>query len=132
MFIVFDLVFLNGVSLCDRPLEERLRILATLFEPIPGRLVVSEHWVHVISDIFLVFLILVQRVSTVEEFLMHANRAIDNCEEGVVLKKMDSKYVPDGRAGQGWFKWKPDYVADVVSDLDLLVVGGYYGCVYEM
>ncbi len=39
--------------------------------------------------------------------------------------------VLDGRKGDGWFKWKPEYTDRLADDLDLLIVGGYYGYDYD-
>jgi len=33
----------------------------------------------------------------------------------------------NGKRKAGWIKVKPEYVAGVCDDLDLVVVGGYYG-----
>ena len=46
-----------------------------------------------------------------------------------MIKRPDSKYVPNGRNKQGWVKLKPDYLEKGVTDLDLLIVGGYFGYV---
>lgn len=48
------------------------------------------------------------------------------------MKSPASLYVPDGRQGAGWFKFKPEYVSNLTSDLDLLIVGGYYGWANKM
>lgn len=57
------------------------------------------------------------------EFL---NEAIDQNEEGIVLKQLSSIYKPNARTA-GWWKVKPDYVDSLSDQLDILVVGGYYG-----
>ncbi|OAE29906.1 hypothetical protein AXG93_773s1460 [Marchantia polymorpha subsp. ruderalis] len=46
-------------------------------------------------------------------------------EEGIILKDLDSKWEPTDRSGK-WLKLKPDYV-HTGSDLDVLIIGGYYG-----
>ncbi len=38
-----------------------------------------------------------------------------------------SVYKPNVRSGSGWYKVKPDYMIGMNDDLDLLIVGGYYG-----
>lgn len=56
------------------------------------------------------------------------NRAIERRDEGVVIKQCASVYTCAQRLKvAGWLKLKPDYVAALQDDLDLLVVGGYYG-----
>lgn len=52
--------------------------------------------------------------------------AILNREEGIMVKNLDSTYLPNERKGH-WIKLKPEYIDGVGDDLDLLVVGGYYG-----
>lgn len=55
--------------------------------------------------------------------------AILNREEGIMVKNLDSTYLPHERKGY-WIKLKPEYIDGVGDDLDLLIVGGYYssGC----
>ena len=55
------------------------------------------------------------------------NDAIDSRLEGIVVKNPDSVYRPAIRNGSGWYKVKPDYMLGLNDDLDLLIVGGYYG-----
>ena len=43
-----------------------------------------------------------------------------------MVKDLDSTYLPNERKGH-WVKLKPEYIDGVGDDLDLLVVGGYYG-----
>ena len=66
-------------------------------------------------------------ISTQDDVLNALNSAIENREEGVIVKHPDSIYKPDKRKDSGWFKIKPDYEQNVMSDLDLVIVGGYYG-----
>lgn len=54
------------------------------------------------------------------------NEAIDGREEGIMVKKPDSVYRPNTRKG-GWFKIKPEYVGGLMDELDVLVVGGFFG-----
>ncbi|TYK03081.1 ty3-gypsy retrotransposon protein [Cucumis melo var. makuwa] len=44
---------------------------------------------------------------------------------GIVIKDLGSKWEPGDRSGK-WLKLKPDYVR-AGSDLDALIIGGYYG-----
>uniref|UniRef100_A0A6N2KVK7 BRCT domain-containing protein n=1 Tax=Salix viminalis TaxID=40686 RepID=A0A6N2KVK7_SALVM len=46
-------------------------------------------------------------------------------DEGIVLKDLGSKWEPSDRSGK-WLKLKPEYVR-AGSDLDALIMGGYYG-----
>jgi len=49
-------------------------------------------------------------------------------EEGLVVKDLSSVYVvgEQSRSKAHWVKMKPEY-SDQTSNLDLLVLGGYYG-----
>ncbi|KAF0288749.1 DNA ligase 4 [Amphibalanus amphitrite] len=110
LFVPFDLVYLNGEVLTERPLSERLQKLKCVFRPLDGRLDVTTRL----------------EVSTTEEVVEALNAAIDRQEEGLVLKDPQSLYRPNARRA-GWVKVKPDYVDSLVDDLDLLIIGGYYG-----
>jgi hypothetical protein len=41
-YVVFDIVFLNDENLCTKPLNERLRILETVFKTVPGHMVMAH------------------------------------------------------------------------------------------
>ena len=54
------------------------------------------------------------------------NDAIDTREEGIMIKDPNSVYKPNSRKG-GWYKIKPEYIDGLMDDLDLIIVGGYFG-----
>ena len=54
------------------------------------------------------------------------NDAIDGKEEGIMVKMPESAYKPNTRKG-GWYKIKPEYVNNLMDELDVLVIGGYFG-----
>ncbi len=43
-----------------------------------------------------------------------------------MVKDPESAYKPNTRKG-GWYKIKPEYVNNLMDELDVLVVGGYFG-----
>ena len=45
-------------------------------------------------------------------------------EEGIVVKDLDSPWKTNDRSNS-WLKLKPDYVH--ASDIDAVIIGGYYG-----
>ncbi|KAJ3342259.1 DNA ligase (ATP) [Kappamyces sp. JEL0680] len=49
-----------------------------------------------------------------------------NNEEGLIIKDPQSLYKPHTKLGD-WFKFKADFIDGLGDDLDLLIVGGYYG-----
>ncbi len=54
------------------------------------------------------------------------NVSIDDREEGIMVKELESVYKPNTRKG-GWYKIKPEYIGGLMDELDVLVVGGYFG-----
>ena len=54
------------------------------------------------------------------------NSAIDDREEGIMIKDLSTPYKPNTRKG-GWYKLKPEYVGGLMDELDVLIVGGNYG-----
>lgn len=108
--IAFDLLLLNDAVLSNRPLRERKRLLADCVKEEPGRLQLSV-W---------------REASTAEAAAAALNDAVDGREEGVMAKRADSVYAVGSRKG-GWLKLKPEYVGGMMDELDLIIVGGYYG-----
>ncbi|XP_055681211.1 DNA ligase 4 [Lutzomyia longipalpis] len=110
VFTVYDILWLNGESLLDKPYAERRRLLRTLVREKPGALVLGTN----------------EKIEDFDHLIKCFNDAVDRAEEGIVIKEVGSHYRPGVRAIQaGWFKLKPDYVEGAVTDLDLLIIGGY-------
>ncbi|XP_064490399.1 DNA ligase 4-like [Ornithodoros turicata] len=109
-FVAFDILMLNGHVLTNKPLRERVLVLDSSVIEKEGRLMVSKR----------------KHGTGKEDAIKFLNEAIDNREEGILIKNVNSVYKPNTRKG-GWLKLKPEYVANLVSDLDLIILGGYYG-----
>ncbi|KAM4537951.1 DNA ligase 4 [Fundulus diaphanus] len=109
-FCVFDVLLVNNQKFGKEPLKKRHEILQTVFTPVKGRL-------HVVTK---------TEVRSTQEVVGALNDAIDNREEGIMVKDPLSIYKPDKR-GEGWLKIKPEYVDGLMDELDLLIVGGYWG-----
>ncbi|NXV00450.1 DNLI4 ligase, partial [Cettia cetti] len=109
-FCVFDVLMVNDQKLGHEVLSKRYEILNSVFTPVKGRI----HVVHKRS------------ARTRKEVIDALNEAIDNREEGIMVKDPMSTYKPDKR-GEGWLKIKPEYVSGLMDELDLLIVGGYWG-----
>ncbi len=77
-----------------------------------------------------------------EDVIAALNNAIDNREEGIIVKLPSSTYKPDKRKGEvytvinniyhlasgsGWLKIKPEYVDSLSDQLDVIIIGGYFG-----
>jgi len=97
--------------LTNLPLLERIPLYENILRPVRGRVEFSHR----------------QVAASKAEVVAALNAAIDRREEGVVLKDPDSVYKPNARAGGGWVKLKPEYENELIDQLDLVVLGGYYG-----
>ncbi|XP_057191065.1 DNA ligase 4-like [Triplophysa rosa] len=109
-FCVFDVLLLNDEKFANEPLKKRYEILHTIFTPLKGRF-------QLVSK---------SEGRTTQEVVNALNEAIDNREEGIMVKDRMSIYKPDKR-GKEWLKIKPEYVDGLMDELDLLIVGGYWG-----
>ena len=96
-YVVFDLLFDKGQSLCDRPLHQRRRLLAELVaQHHHPRLAFSEELVGSGRDFFAA--------------------AVAQGHEGIMAKQRDSRYLP-GQRSAAWRKIKPPRV------LPCLIIG---------
>ncbi|MGI9611650.1 MAG: ATP-dependent DNA ligase [Acidimicrobiales bacterium] len=95
----FDLMYLDGASLIDRPLVDRSELL--------GGLVGNRQIPRIVTD------------SPIEAADMLA-KALDAGHEGVMVKGVDSRYEA-GRRGKSWRKVKP------VHTLDLVILAAEWG-----
>ncbi|XP_061463551.1 DNA ligase 4 [Rhineura floridana] len=109
-FCVFDVLMINDQKLGHEMLSNRYEMLNNSFTPIAGRLQIVPK----------------NQANSRKEVIDALNEAIDHREEGIVVKDPMSTYKPDKR-GEGWFKIKPEYVSGLMDELDLLIVGGYWG-----
>jgi DNA ligase-4 len=65
--------------------------------------------------------------STGEDVDREYQAAMDNREEGIIVKSLQSVYIPGSRKKDAWLKLKPDYVDGNADDLDVVMIGGAYG-----
>lgn len=109
-FCAFDILLYNDQNMMSRPYSQRSQLLGQLFKDREGAIVKS------------VFM----KIRDVDHMLELFNTAVDNEEEGIVLKDAESVYKPGDRAG-GWYKMKADYFdGSVVKEFDCVIIGGYY------
>lgn len=109
----FDLLYLNGEPLLQKPLWERRELLQKYFQVVPGEFDFARS-----SD--------GESTDEIQAFLEESVK--DGCE-GLMIKMLDSdaSYYEPSRRSVNWLKLKKDYLAGVGDSLDLVVVGGYYG-----
>ena len=89
------------------PLREREALLRTILEPIPtfAEVVPTEH----------------VRADDEQGLLASLGRVVRAKQEGLVIKRLDAPYLPNGRAS--WFKLKPAAIPGVGDTLTLGLIG---------
>ncbi|KAK3023554.1 hypothetical protein RJ639_044639 [Escallonia herrerae] len=124
-YVAFDILYDGDTSVIHQSLKERHELLRKVVKPIRGRLEIlvpnGGLNTHRSSGIPCCSLI-AYSVDDIERFF---KETIENRDEGIVLKNLDSTWEPSDRSGK-WLKLKPEYVR-AGSDLDVLIIGGYYG-----
>jgi DNA ligase-4 len=120
--VVFDILYSGDSSVIHQPLRERQQLLQKSVHPIKGRLELllpesgglnenrppgEAQWSIL--------------ASSAEEVQKFFQETVDNRDEGVILKDLDSKWEPSDRSTK-WLKLKPDYIHSE-SDLDVLIIG---------
>jgi DNA ligase-1 len=98
---LFDLIYLDGKSIIDRPLRDRRALLETIADPSMLAKQVLSNSSEVAEEIY--------------------RQALDAGHEGLMLKNPSSVYAP-GKRGKNWLKIKP-----VMETLDLVVIGAKWG-----
>lgn len=91
VFVAFDVLYYNGEMTINVPLNQRYPILKKILTPKDDVVIIAEQKV----------------VNTKEEVELALNSAIDNLEEGLIVKAYDSVYEP-GVRGLSWRKIKPE------------------------
>ncbi len=109
--IAFDILLSDGVNWTDKPLRERREELERVV------LVESKR-----------FEIIERRrdIRTTEALMEWLDTMLDRGYEGLVIKDLSSPYTLGARI-KHWIKLKPDYVEGHLTDMDLVILGGYYG-----
>jgi len=102
---LFDIVYLEGKQLFDKPFKERRKILEKIVKVMPGKVELAK---QIVSD----------NLKELEDFYQEALNAK---QEGLMLKVLDSPYV-FGRHVGTMYKIKP-----IMETLDLVIVGATYG-----
>ncbi|MBS3172034.1 ATP-dependent DNA ligase [Candidatus Woesearchaeota archaeon] len=101
----FDIIYKDGKVLIDLTQEERRKILEKIVKEEKHKIVLTKKLIT--SD-----------PKEIEEFY---KKSLAKGNEGIMLKSLQSKYVPGRRVG-GWLKHKP-----VKETLDLVITGAEWG-----
>ncbi|WWD22515.1 hypothetical protein CI109_107008 [Kwoniella shandongensis] len=114
-FKIFDILYVNDVCLTGRRLRERKRLLKTgpIFndlEQYKGRLEFAEE----------------RTGKTGKDIRDMLEQILETKGEGLVVKRSDCIYQTNSR-GADWIKVKPEYSDQMGENLDLLVLGGWWG-----
>ncbi|XP_027356168.1 DNA ligase 4 isoform X3 [Abrus precatorius] len=124
-YVAFDILYFGDTSVIHQTLKERHAILCKVVRPMKGRLeilVPSGGINSRCSSGEPCWSFIAHNVDEVERFF---KETIENRDEGIVVKDLSSKWEPSDRSGK-WLKLKPEYI-QAGSDLDVLIIGGYYG-----
>ncbi|KAL0015445.1 hypothetical protein SO802_002514 [Lithocarpus litseifolius] len=126
-YVAFDILYVGDTSIIHQSLKERHELLQKVVKPLKGRLEILvpngglDLNTHCLSG-EPCWSLIAHNVDDVERFF---KETIENRDEGIVLKDLGSKWEPSDRTGK-WLKLKPEYIR-AGSDLDVLIIGGYYG-----
>jgi DNA ligase-4 len=121
-FVAFDVLMLNGSVVTDQTLLLRRQLLEACVRP-------RENWFYCVAQ---------QRCDCVDTVKQKLQEACERQEEGIVLKDLNSKYIP-GERSRAWAKLKLDCLDNMSHDLDLIVIGasysksrGRHGALYDL
>ncbi len=108
---LFDIIYLNGEELLDRPFKERREILE--------KTVKTDFWIRLSEK---------KEAKNEEELIEILNEAVSAGCEGLICKSTapDSIYQAGAR-GFLWIKLKRSYQSKMVEPIDVCIVGGFYG-----
>ncbi|XP_051150256.1 DNA ligase 4 [Andrographis paniculata] len=123
-YVAFDILYVGDTSVIHQSLKERHLLLKKVVKSVPGRLdiLVPNGGLNLRRAEGEPCSLIVQDANGVERFF---KETVENRDEGIILKDLNSKWEPSDRSGK-WLKLKPDYIR-AGSDLDVLIIGGYYG-----
>ncbi|KAK4999660.1 ATP-dependent DNA ligase Cdc17 [Elasticomyces elasticus] len=109
----FDLLFLNGEALVNKPFRERRDLMYKAFTDVEGEFAFAKYG----------------NTNELDEIQTLLDESVKASCEGLMVKMLDgveSHYEPSRRS-QNWLKVKKDYLSGVGDSLDLVVLGAYFG-----
>lgn len=107
----FDILYLNGIDLTQKPIEERLSLLKNLLDKnVTDSLEMLE----------------TKQVHSVEELEDYFIKCVSKGLEGIITKEAGTDYEP-GTRNFKWIKLKANTKSELVDTIDVAVLGYYYG-----
>jgi len=103
---LFDAVCHNGKTLFNAPFRQRRKVLESAIAALPGKFQLAEELVT-------------KDLEKAERFY---RKALEENQEGVMVKNLQALYQPGRRVAGGWLKVKP-----TMENLDLAIVGAGWG-----
>lgn len=107
---VFDILYRDGTSLLDMPLVERLKILKETVRPADDTLMLAASY----------------EVSDVHDLTLLFDEAISKGLEGLVVKKLESRYEAGAR-NFNWVKLKRHSAGALNDTIDCVLLGYLFG-----
>jgi DNA ligase-1 len=110
-FFVFDIMYLDGKSLIELPLQERRKILDETVGA--GEVLVVDDYIETDDPDIL---------------RQYHKKQLEQGLEGALVKQIEGKYMP-GRTGFNWVKFKEaeDSRAKLADTIDVVIMGYYLG-----
>eukprot|EP00026_Physarum_polycephalum_P001548 Phypoly_transcript_01550.p1 GENE.Phypoly_transcript_01550~~Phypoly_transcript_01550.p1 ORF type:complete len:948 (+),score=159.21 Phypoly_transcript_01550:87-2930(+) len=109
-YMMFDLLFVKEKGVMDLSLQQRTTLLKRCVRP-------KSRLIEIVEQ---------SPCTSVTDITNALDAAIMRGDEGIMIKDLESLYIPSERK-EKWVKIKPEYVEGLGDDLDLLIIGGYYG-----
>lgn len=108
----FDILFLNGEDLTQKPIEDRVKLLKDLIDnqPKTSKLDMLD----------------TKQVNSEEELEEYFKDKVENGLEGIITKEVNSIYEP-GTRNFKWIKLKANTRSDLVDTIDVMILGYYRG-----
>lgn len=111
LYMIFDILYLNTISLINFPLWQRKQYLNQLFQHSNNNTICDR--VKILPSI---------ECQNGDDIKKNLSLAIKANSEGIILKNPQSKYIPASR-NDSWIKIKPEYLDQFGENLDLIVMG---------
>ena len=110
VLFAFDLLYLNGRDITEKPYRERRKLLESIIK----------------KDSKVVRLAQERVLQSAKQITKFFNEAVSEGLEGLMLKKLDSGYIAGGR-GFHWIKFKRSQAGQLTDTVDCVLLGVYGG-----